>query len=71
MSDYDPGHQAERRERPERAPERRDLAPAGRLRRIVFDHRASVWTTMGRLVADTVSRLSPNGGRGPGTEGGA
>ena len=36
----------ERRERPASTAERRNYTPHGRLRRILFDHRSSVWLSL-------------------------
>jgi lipoprotein-anchoring transpeptidase ErfK/SrfK len=40
----------ERRERPATTAERRNYTPGGRLRRILFDHRSSVWLSLGAVV---------------------
>lgn len=43
-------HPEERRERPAATVERRNYTPGGRLRRIAFDHRSSVWVALGTIV---------------------
>lgn len=40
----------ERRERPATTDERRNFTPGGRLRRIVFDHRSSVWAAIASVA---------------------
>lgn len=40
----------ERRERPPTTGERRNFTPGGRLRRIIFDHRSSVWMAIASVV---------------------
>src|SRR5690606_13936580 len=40
----------DRRERPVSTAERRNYTPHGRLRRILFDHRSSVWLSIGAVV---------------------
>lgn len=43
-------HSEERRERPASTAERRNFTPHGRLRRILFDHRSTVWMAIGAVV---------------------
>lgn len=41
----------DRREKPTATQERRNFTPGGRLRRILFDHRSSVWVAIGVVTA--------------------